>query len=140
MNILKEKLKKLLIQKGDDALLDVKYMGIGYEDIIESYLELNMTSPIHLIKNTWLDMGHGWGNGYVRIAESHKYYGKTYDDIDVSVHGGLTFSEFIKDSPNFSDGYWIGFDTAHSGDTLMFWTQDKVLEETIHLFKSIYGL
>ena len=37
-------------------------------------------------------MDVGWGNGYVLIPESHPFYMKDYDSIDVYVHGGLTFS------------------------------------------------
>jgi hypothetical protein len=53
-------------------------------------------------------------NGYVRLPEGHPFEVLDYDDIDVSVHGGLTFSE---------DG-WIGFDTAHAGDI---WTDDELI-------------
>jgi len=44
--------------------------------------------------------------GYIYLPESHPDYGKTYHDLDVDVHGGLTFSE---------DGKF-GFDCAHAGD------------------------
>lgn len=49
-----------------------------------------------------------WGavNGYVRVPEGHPWHGLDYDDIDVEVHGGLTYS----------DGEWIGFDTLHGWD------------------------
>jgi len=32
-------------------------------------------------------------NGYVALPKGHPCYGKGYDNIDVEVHGGLTFSE-----------------------------------------------
>lgn len=142
MNKLQEKFQELLRQKGDEALLDVKYMGIDYDDIIEAYLSLDMKPPVVIIpntRNTFSDTG--WGNGYVRIPEGHEYYEKTYDDIPVNVHGGLTFGDHVfgKDK-YFSDGYWVGFDTAHYGDDRQKWPVDRVLEETIHLFKEIYGL
>ena len=92
----KDKFKELLKQEGDKALLKVKYMGIGYNDIMDAYNELGMPSPITIVKselNPYLEKG--WGNGYVRIPEGHPYYEKTYDDIPVSVHGGLTFSYHI---------------------------------------------
>ena len=50
-------------------------------------------------------MGHM--NGYVQLPEGHPYRGKDYDDIDATVHGGLTYAD---------DEGWVGFDTAHSGD------------------------
>jgi len=49
--------------------------------------------------------------GYVSLTPDNILYGRDYDDIDVEVHGGLTFGE--KDS----DNNWVfGFDCAHSGD------------------------
>ena len=36
-------------------------------------------------------MGHRCG--YTRIPPGHPWHGKDYDDIDVDVHGGLTFAE-----------------------------------------------
>lgn len=45
-------------------------------------------------------------NGYVQIPEGHPWRGLDYDDIDVRVHGGLTYA----------DNGWIGFDCLHRGD------------------------
>ena len=76
----------------------------------------------------------GWGNGYVDVPNSHPIFGVHYDEIDVDVHGGLTYSQFI-------DGKWrVGFDTGHYGDTLKRWPQEKVLEETTRLFKQIVNM
>ncbi len=142
MNNIKDLFKKELQQKGDQTLLNVRYMGISFDDIKESYEELGLHSPITIVKsrhNPYSDIG--WGNGYVRIPEGHPYYEKNYDDIPVDVHGGLTVSDHIfENGKHFSDGYWVGFDTAHYGDTKERWPMDRVLEETIHLFKAIYGL
>ena len=53
-------------------------------------------------------MGHRCG--YVGVPEGHPLYGKHYDDVDVDVHGGLTFS-------NDEDGLWLfGYDCAHFDD------------------------
>jgi hypothetical protein len=57
------------------------------------------------------DMGHRCG--YIRIPEDHPWHGKGYDDIDVDVHGGLTFSQVAEFT---SPGYWIGFDCNHAWD------------------------
>lgn len=95
-------------------------------------------------QNTWLKgMDVGWGNGYVIIPEGHPFYGKDYDDIDVNVHGGLTFSEFgykldweeIK--PEDKRSWVVGFDTAHWGDNHSNWTRDRVVDETIELQRQI---
>lgn len=44
--------------------------------------------------------------GYVRIPEGHNYFGKDYGDMDISCHGGITFSDESK----------IGFDCTHAWD------------------------
>lgn len=50
--------------------------------------------------------------GYVGLPKGHPAYGEDYDNIDVVVHGGLTYSdEDTKDSL-----YWVGFDCAHMND------------------------
>jgi hypothetical protein len=49
--------------------------------------------------------------GYVYLPESHPDYGKEYDDIDIVIHGDLTYggsSDYIKGK--------FGFDCAHDGD------------------------
>ena len=142
MNNIKDLFKKELQQKGDKALLSVKYMGISFDDIQKAYEELGLHSPITIVKSIPTPYTEkGWGNGYVRIPEGHPYYEKTYDDIDVRVHGGLTFGDHIFGRDKyFSDGYWVGFDTAHYGDTKESWPMERVFQETIHLFKEIYGL
>jgi hypothetical protein len=60
----------------------------------------------------------GYRCGYVRIPMGHPWHGKAYDSVDTDVHGGLTFAHpdepYNKDQPE--DGWWIGFDCAHSGD------------------------
>ncbi len=48
--------------------------------------------------------------GYVRIPKDHPCCGKDYADIDIDSHYGLTFGDQL------DDGYWIGYDCAHSGD------------------------
>lgn len=142
MENLKDIFKKELQLKGDEALLDARYMGIGHDDIFTAYEELGMDLPIKLIKspNLYGLTERGWGNGYVRIAEGHPFYGMYYMDIPVSVHGGLTFGDHVMDNNHFPDGYWVGFDTAHYGDDSEIWTIEAVSDETIDLFNEIYGL
>lgn len=45
--------------------------------------------------------------GYVKIPQSHPYFGKK--DIYLDCHGGLTFNEAHEE-------HWAGFDCGHSGD------------------------
>lgn len=58
--------------------------------------------------------------GYIAIPKGHPFYGKHYDEIDIEVHGGLTFSEFSDFFKDYEDGnapyWWIGFDFNHYGD------------------------
>ena len=144
----KEIFKKKLEEKGDRSLLDAKYIGVSADEIIDCYNEMGLTSPINLIENTWLQRyrsstgtANGWGNGYVRICEGHPFYEKEYDKIPVDVHRGLTYSNHNEsDGKYFTEGYWVGFDTAHYGDTLEKWPKDAVYEETLYLFKQIYSV
>lgn len=68
--------------------------------------------------------------GYVGVDETHPFYGKNYDDLGVSVHGGLTFSDLCSPAPN-DEGichvpdegepdnlFWFGFDCAHYNDLI----------------------
>ena len=62
---------------------------------------------------------------YVKIPESHKYYQKIYDDIDIDVHGGLTYSRdhlWISESQRL-DGWFIGWDYAHYDDYAGYYTK-----------------
>lgn len=103
-------------------------------------------------KITWLHesfIPHGWGNGYVGVTEGHPWFRKHYDDIEVDIHGGLTFSEFkppvcfdelIQNdpeeiNPHDTNIWWVGFDTAHFGDTKNIWTKSEVINETNNLIR-----
>lgn len=44
--------------------------------------------------------------GYVFLPSDHPYYNLKYDELDISVHGGLTFGHNGK----------YGFDCAHNND------------------------
>ena len=51
-------------------------------------------------------------NGYVALPKGHRVWGYGYDDIDVEVHGGLTYADEDKET-----GEWVfGFDCSHAGD------------------------
>ena len=68
--------------------------------------------------------------GYVGVPESSMFFGKDYDEVDVSVHGGLTFADSCSGSGEDGRGichpkegaanekvWWLGFDCAHYLDT-----------------------
>ena len=85
-----------------------------------------------------------WFTGYVGVPKDHIAYGKNYLDIDVRVHGGLTFGDF---SEILGEGYyWLGFDTAHAGDKTRpteegyEWTGEEVMNEVEKLAEQIANL
>lgn len=100
-------------------------------------------------ENTWLSRGIidcGWGNGYVLIPEGHPLHGKRYNDIEVGVHGGLTFSELVDEEmiKNWDElteadkGMWmIGFDTAHAWDNLSTCPKEYVQNEADRLLEQV---
>ncbi|WP_227430456.1 hypothetical protein [Psychrobacter sp. I-STPA6b] len=93
-------------------------------------------------KNTWSkDSHHGWGSGYVAIPESSSWHGVEYEQIPVSVHGGLTWSSLAKDLCEIDgvddDDWIIGFDTQHSGDNLIDQDEAYVLDETQSLLRQM---
>jgi hypothetical protein len=56
--------------------------------------------------------------GYVRVPPTHPLHGKSYDDTDVNVHGGLTFAQKEPCTHEDGTGWWFGFDCAHYGDAM----------------------
>lgn len=57
--------------------------------------------------------------GYVLLPDIHPCINTYYDDIDVNVHGGLTFKgSFNSEGYNMPlhKGTWIGFDCNHAWD------------------------
>lgn len=83
---------------------------------------------------------------YIEIPKDNKIYKKDYSEIDLYVHGGLTYSRnflWISEEKKL-EGWFIGWDYAHYGDylgyELMFpenlrikeekkWTTEEILEE-----------
>jgi hypothetical protein len=66
--------------------------------------------------------------GYVGVPPGHPWHSAHYNDVDVSVHGGLTFADSCdEDAPEGhgichvplpgrpEDLWWLGFDCAHGG-------------------------
>lgn len=83
-------------------------------------------------------------NGYVKIPEDHPFYNEDYDNIPVTVHGGLTYADKHDDG-----SFWVGFDCAHYGDLLpkspirtggVFRDKEYVLNELKSLTKQIAEL
>ena len=56
--------------------------------------------------------------GYLGVPKSHPWFGKDYNDLDVEVHGGLTYANGAPDFP-YATGleiWWVGFDCGHFMD------------------------
>lgn len=99
--------------------------------------------------NAYIDMSAGYANGYVAVPPEHPYFGKNYDDVDVSVHCGLTFAAFsdaikrsrywqdieiIDGSKELPNGWYVfGFDTLHCDDSLETCPREWCIEETLRL-------
>ena len=69
--------------------------------------------------------------GYIKIPTTHHYHNKSFDDIDIDVHGGFTGGD---------NEDRIGFDTCHAGDMWPttfyesdlgdhYWTYEETIEE-----------
>jgi hypothetical protein len=69
--------------------------------------------------------------GYVGAPPGHPWHGAGYNDVDVSVHGGLTFAASCQENAPEGHGichvpepgrpadvWWLGFDCAHGGDVI----------------------
>lgn len=63
-----------------------------------------------------LFMPMGFRCGYVGLPKENKYYGKSYDDIPVDCHCGLTYSDRKLHMQNDTSVWWIGFDCGHACD------------------------
>lgn len=68
---------------------------------------------------------------YVKIPNGHPYFGKSYWNIDINCHGGLTYSEnhLYIDKNTKIEGWFIGWDYAHWGDYISFIGDDEILSK-----------
>lgn len=134
----------------DSALTEVEIkrlrsLGLTpiYGFVKESKLHEELESiSLGLVKTMFNE--RGWGNGYVCLPAGHRWWGMEYEDIPVSVHGGLTFANFAEklDWPEIDrsrvlpDDYVIGFDTRHYGDSLKRWPNaESVMAEVNRLIE-----
>lgn len=54
---------------------------------------------------------------YVFIPKNHKFYGKSYEEINIKCHGGLTYSDSeLVFNPLKCEDWVIGWDYAHWDD------------------------
>lgn len=94
---------------------------------------------------------------YIEIPTTHKLYSKHYDNIDIDVHGGLTYSKnylWIDDEKELKDSWFIGWDYAHYDDYLGYeemypiemqtegkkWTTEEIQKEVMNVCKQLERL
>lgn len=109
-------------------------------------LEMPPKKPLYFVNKTPSSqrgtMDRGWGNGYVVVHRDNPAFGVGYDELDIVVNGGITYSRSVQESSQFKPqlltlgiynhpDYWVfGFDTAHYRDSLERWPKEEVIEET----------
>ena len=88
---------------------------------------------------------------YVEIPKDNPLYKKDYEDIDISCHCGLTFSDDLTHVRTDLTGWFIGWDYAHVGDYIgsptsyyekeLFdgkkWTTEEVYEEVKNVIEQL---
>ncbi len=125
-----------------------------YTLVIENYFR-NYTNELisvqyNLQSKYFFPDNFGWGMGYVLLPPNHPFYGINYNDINIDVHGGLTYSNYFDSTrflkwtnnrkvvgditldnfKNFNNYWMIGFDTNHYGDNLEKCSESYVINET----------
>ena len=93
-----------------------------------------VSTSFQLINNKMFETGTA--NGYIAIQKNHDLYEKNYDEVWVDVHGGLTYSGFMKNTP-YKDYWFLGFDTCHYGDDKIKWSLENVCIEALFLKNEI---
>lgn len=75
--------------------------------------------PCLIVRN---ELGGHWC-GYAAVPPGHPLHGRGYSDIDVDVHGGLTYANpcggpicHVPHPGEPDDVWWFGFDCAHAYD------------------------
>ena len=93
--------------------MDLKEMKYSSERKIE------LLATGHFGEYEYFILNLGWHpTAYVRIPENHPLFGKFMDEVDLDVHGGVTYSDnhlYISESEKI-DGWFFGWDYAHYGD------------------------
>ena len=81
--------------------------------------------------------GSGYRCGYMRVALGHPWHGKGYHDLNVEIHGGLTFAhaDVPCDAPGPDTDWWLGFDCAHTWDA----PDPELPQEDTHFPRSRFG-
>lgn len=95
---------------------------LDYYDFIHKKL------PCRIIRH------YGNLNGYVGVPKGHILFEKKYSNLDINVHGGLTYGDFqIIEGVSYNDYFYFGFDTTHNGDIFL-----TTLEKSVMIVGSTY--
>lgn len=93
-------------------------MSKEYQIEKEWITEAGFKAAILKLNDSVFRIGHRCG--YVGIPSTHEDHNKSYEDIDVCAHGGLTYSGDSRSYPTISTEeenlWWVGFDCAHIDD------------------------
>lgn len=83
---------------------------------------------------------------YIGMYEDDKNYNVDYSEIDLNVHGGLTYSGNLTHLPVDHKKWWIGWDYAHVGDRFgeyyqsgHTWKTTELIKECIQAIDEIRG-
>lgn len=96
-----------------------------------------------------MDIDNDWYNGYVILPKKHelvdKFYGDFEEDYDLKVHGGITFSNYLRyvidlEKIGFENRYTLGFDCNHAGDNPVDCNQEYVENECKKLIDQLINL
>jgi len=69
--------------------------------------------------------------GYVLLTKEDRCYGKEYDTIPYTVHGGFTYSSHrLHNQPE--EWWWIGFDCAHACDISLPYQLNSELSSAVY--------
>lgn len=75
---------------------------------------------------------------YIEIPKDNKLFKKHYDNIDLDVHGGLTYSDsvlFISENEKAEGEWFIGWDYAHWNDYAGFYDEMNFISQYYKLKK-----
>lgn len=72
--------------------------------------------------------------GYVGLPKGHRAFGQDYDEIEVDVHGGLTYASHDMVEYDGPCLWWIGFDCNHSGDFSPYYS--KTIEDRTEIYRT----
>lgn len=86
-------------------------------------------------KVVFQQLGHRCG--YVEIPKGHELFEKDYEDIDVQVHGGLTYANHYVAPEGETENWWIGFDCAHYMDGRDYETAYKLYKDHPEVLSSL---